>query len=306
MGLRGEAAIVGYTELPATKKPAGPPEFTLEQWAWLASAALADAGLSAADVDGICTGHLQESQIFVPDGHRIPRREDEFRRAGRPRWGQRRRDGVSAAAAIELGLCNAVLCVVPATPLTPVTEKRPPDFGDMLYFGASSNRYGSPQAEFEIPTATWDRTACTGRSPRSTAPPTATTNGRWPRSASTSGSTPTTPRRHLRTRADHRRRRRQQPGDRVPAAHARDRDAGDGRRGGAGDRRRSRAAFAESPGVDQGVRRTGALQDAHLRPGAAGHPDDQGRRLGILDGRPHPPPTWTWCRSTTATPSRRC
>ena len=66
MGLRGEAAIVGYTELPATKKPAGPLEFTLEQWARLASAALADAGLSAADVDGICTGHLQESQIFVP------------------------------------------------------------------------------------------------------------------------------------------------------------------------------------------------------------------------------------------------
>ena len=66
MGLRGEAAIVGYTELPAPKKPAGPPEFTLEQWARLAAAALADAGLSAADVDGICTGHLQESQIFVP------------------------------------------------------------------------------------------------------------------------------------------------------------------------------------------------------------------------------------------------
>lgn len=44
-----------------------------------------------------------------------------------------------------------MLCVVPATPLTPVSEDKPADFGDMLYFGASSNRYGSPQAEFEIP-----------------------------------------------------------------------------------------------------------------------------------------------------------
>lgn len=152
MGLRGEAAIVGYTELPATKKPAGPLEFTLEQWARLASAALADAGLSAADVDGICTGHLQESQIFVPstviEYLGVKANFAELVDLG----------GASAvamvwraAAAIELGLCNAVLCVVPATPLTPVTEKRPPDFGDMLYFGASSNRYGSPQAEFEIP-----------------------------------------------------------------------------------------------------------------------------------------------------------
>ena len=47
-------------------KPTGPLEFTLEQWARLAAAALDDAGLSATDVDGICTGHVQESQIFVP------------------------------------------------------------------------------------------------------------------------------------------------------------------------------------------------------------------------------------------------
>ncbi len=152
MGLRGEAAIVGYTELPATKKPTGPLEFTLEQWARLAAAALDDAGLSAAEVDGICTSHLQESQIFVPstviEYLGVKANFAEMVDLG----------GASAvamvwraAAAIELGLCKAVLCVMPATPLTPMTEKRPPDFGDMLYFGASSNRYGSPQAEFEIP-----------------------------------------------------------------------------------------------------------------------------------------------------------
>ncbi len=66
MGLRGKAAIVGYTELPSTKRPPGPLEFNLEQWARLAASTIADAGLDAADVDGICTGHLQESHIFVP------------------------------------------------------------------------------------------------------------------------------------------------------------------------------------------------------------------------------------------------
>ncbi|MBI3690608.1 MAG: thiolase family protein, partial [Mycolicibacterium aromaticivorans] len=117
MGLRGEAAIVGYTELPSTKRPTGPLEFTLEQWARLAKAALDDAGLSASDVDGICTTHVQESQIFVPstviEYLGIKANFAEMVDLG----------GASAvamvwraAAAIELGLCNAVLCVIPATP----------------------------------------------------------------------------------------------------------------------------------------------------------------------------------------------
>ena len=33
MGLRGEAAIVGFHELPCVRKPTGTPEFTIEQWA---------------------------------------------------------------------------------------------------------------------------------------------------------------------------------------------------------------------------------------------------------------------------------
>ena len=152
MGLRGEAAIVGFAELPATKRPTGPLEFNLEQWARLAAATLSDAGLDASDVDGICTGHLQESQIFVPStiveylGIRANFAElVDLGGASSAAMVWR------AAAAIELGICSAVLCVVPATPLTPVSEAKPVDFGDMLYFGASSNRYGSPQAEFEIP-----------------------------------------------------------------------------------------------------------------------------------------------------------
>ena len=50
MGLRGEAAIVGCTELPATKRPTGPLEFNLEQWARLAASTLADAGIDASEV----------------------------------------------------------------------------------------------------------------------------------------------------------------------------------------------------------------------------------------------------------------
>ena len=67
MGLRGEAAIVGYVELPSDRlSAAAPAPFTLEQWAELAAAALADAGLTGEQVDGIVTSHLGESEIFVP------------------------------------------------------------------------------------------------------------------------------------------------------------------------------------------------------------------------------------------------
>src|SRR5271156_3720529 len=67
MGLRGEAAIVGYVELPPERlNKASPAPFVLEQWAELAAAALEDAGLPADVVNGIAASHLAESQIFVP------------------------------------------------------------------------------------------------------------------------------------------------------------------------------------------------------------------------------------------------
>jgi acetyl-CoA acetyltransferase len=54
-----------------------------------------------------------------------------------------------AAAAVELGICDAVLAVLPGSRNFPVSARRPPR--DVDYFGASSNNFGSPQAEFEIP-----------------------------------------------------------------------------------------------------------------------------------------------------------
>jgi acetyl-CoA acetyltransferase len=153
MGLSGEAAIVGFHELPSERKPTGQPAFGIEQWARLAAAAIADAGLSADVVDGLVTCGLAESQLFAPSTLAeylgIPVNFAEIVDLG----------GASAAAmvwraaaAIELGICQAVLCAIPANYLSvPMSKKRLPDFGDALYFGASSFRYGSPQAEFEIP-----------------------------------------------------------------------------------------------------------------------------------------------------------
>ncbi|WP_299556937.1 thiolase family protein [uncultured Mycolicibacterium sp.] len=153
MGLRGEAAIVGFVELPTEKlSKARPQTFLLEQWAQLAAAALDDAGLPAESVDGIITSHLSESQLFVPStvveylGVRANFAE-LIDLGGASAAGMVWR----AAAAIELGICDVVVCALPAHYITPVSEQKPPLLTDAVYFGASSNQYGSPQAEFEIP-----------------------------------------------------------------------------------------------------------------------------------------------------------
>ena len=153
MGLRGDAAIVGYVELPPermNKSPISP--FVLEQWAELSAAALEDAGLPAESVNGIVTSHLAESELFVPSTIAeylgVNANFAEILDLG----------GASAAgmvwraaAAIELGLCDVVLCALPARYITHMSEKKPRGLTDAVFFGASSNQYGSPQAEFEIP-----------------------------------------------------------------------------------------------------------------------------------------------------------
>ncbi|MGE2837011.1 thiolase family protein [Mycobacterium sp. SMC-4] len=153
MGLRGEAAIVGYVELPPERlNKATPAGFTLEQWAELGSAALADAGLSGELVDGIVTTHLSESEIFVPStvaeylGVRAGFAE-MVDLGGASAVGMVWR----AAAAVELGICDVVLCAIPARYITPTSDRKPKPLSDAVFFGASSNQYGSPQAEFEIP-----------------------------------------------------------------------------------------------------------------------------------------------------------
>jgi acetyl-CoA acetyltransferase len=150
MGLRGEAAIVGIAELAPQRKPDRPARFTIEQYALLAKAALDDAGLAADTVNGLVSHGVAESDMFAPatlsEYLGIPVNYGEVVDLGGATsagmiW--------RAAAAIELGLCDVVLAVVPGSYNLPVSRTRPPR--EIGYFGASSNKYGSPQAEFEIP-----------------------------------------------------------------------------------------------------------------------------------------------------------
>ncbi|KKC04832.1 thiolase family protein [Mycobacterium nebraskense] len=149
-GLRGEAAIVGITELPAERRPTRPPLFTLDQYALLAKMVIEDAGVDAACVNGLLTHGIAESAMFAPAtlceylglaldfGERVDL-------GGATAAGMIWR----AAAAVELGICDAVLAVIPGSASQPQSEKRPPPTPN--WYGASSNNYGSPQAEFEIP-----------------------------------------------------------------------------------------------------------------------------------------------------------
>jgi acetyl-CoA C-acetyltransferase len=150
-GLTGEASIVGLVELPPERKQRGRPLLSIEQCAVLAKGALDDAGLGGGVVDGIVVAaRINESTKFVPatvvEYLGLEVNFAEFMDIG----GANAAGGVARAAiAVELGLCEAVLVVTPGAPgYTPRSRTRPsePD-----WVGASSNAYGSPQAEFEIP-----------------------------------------------------------------------------------------------------------------------------------------------------------
>ena len=153
MGLRGEAAIVGYVELPPERmNKAIPAPFALEQWAELGAAALEDAGLPVEVVNGIVASHLVGvGDLRTVDDRRIPRCGCEFRRTRGPRRSQRRGDGVAGGRGRRAGHLRRRVCALPARYITPMSKKKPKVYGDALYFGSSSNQFGSPQAEFEIP-----------------------------------------------------------------------------------------------------------------------------------------------------------
>jgi acetyl-CoA C-acetyltransferase len=151
MSLKGDAAIVGIAEFKPERRRQGPLRFTLEQWAELARLALDDAGLSPKDVDGICCTGIRESSMFAPSTiveylDRPVNFAEYLDLGGASSVGMVWR----AAAAIELGICDVVLCVTTGEPTPPIPEGfpvRPVGFG----YGASSGNWGSPQAEFDIP-----------------------------------------------------------------------------------------------------------------------------------------------------------
>ncbi len=150
MGLRGDAAIVGIAEYPHTRKYDGERKFTLSQWAELTRMALHDAGLEPEQIDGVCCSDIREAGMFTP--------ATIVEYLGRPVNFAERIDlgGANAvgmvwraAAAIELGICDVVVCALPSLP-TPRDPSPPPPSPEM-FFGASSARWGSPQGEFDIP-----------------------------------------------------------------------------------------------------------------------------------------------------------
>ncbi|NTY57984.1 thiolase family protein [Mycolicibacterium sphagni] len=150
MRLAGEAAIVGIAELPAERKPTRPELFTLDQYAALTKLVLDDAGLDAGVVNGLISHGLAESDMFVP--------ATLSEHLGLPiDFGERVDLGGAtsaamvwrAAVAVELGLCDAVLAVLPGSRNVPRSARLAPVVPS--WYGASSNNYGSPQAEYEIP-----------------------------------------------------------------------------------------------------------------------------------------------------------
>jgi acetyl-CoA C-acetyltransferase len=152
MGLRGTSAIVGITELKPERRPQGPFKLTLEQWADLTKMALDDAGIPAGAVNGICSSSsIREASMFVPAtiaeylGTKVNFAE-VVDLGGATASGMVWR----AAAAIELGVADVVVCALPSMPSPP-----PPSAAGVgragMGFGASSGAFGSPQAEFDIP-----------------------------------------------------------------------------------------------------------------------------------------------------------
>lgn len=155
MGLQGKAALVGAAQYKPEKYSTAPRMFHLEQVADLATQALDDAGLSLADVDGLITmgPQFHEASCFVPAmageylGVRLNFAE-VVDLGGASSVGMVWR----AAAAIELGLCDTVVCVIPSR-MAPTSE-----YDDHIAevmkasrFGGHSTRFGAPEAEMDLP-----------------------------------------------------------------------------------------------------------------------------------------------------------
>ncbi|GAB3627909.1 thiolase [Pandoraea terrae] len=155
MGLQGNAALVGAAQYKPEKYASAPRMFHLAQVAELAGMALADAGMALSDIDGLAIvgPHFHEATTFVPamvgEYLGVPLNYAEVVDLG----------GASsvamvwrAAAAIELGLCNTVLCVIPAR-MAPMGEDHDhvAEVIKSSRFGGHSTRFGAPEAEMDLP-----------------------------------------------------------------------------------------------------------------------------------------------------------
>ena len=150
MGLKGRAAVTGIAEYKNVRKYTGKRKFFLEQWAELTQLALADAGLSKHDVDGLCCAAIPESAMFAPAtiaeylGLQVNFAETvDLGGASSVSMIWR------AAAAIEMGICEAVVCAAPGLPIP--SNPNPPVKDPARVYGSTSAKWGSPQAEYDVP-----------------------------------------------------------------------------------------------------------------------------------------------------------
>lgn len=154
MGLRGDAAIVGAAQYKPEKYQTAPQMFHLEQVADLASQALVDAGLKAKDLDGLVISGPQfhEAEVFVP-AMAAEYLGIEVNFAEVVDLGGCTSVGMvwRAAAAIEMGLCEAVLCVIPARMAPFGPDEDPAWMAQAMRYGGHSTRFGAPEAEFDLP-----------------------------------------------------------------------------------------------------------------------------------------------------------
>ncbi len=155
MGLQGRAALVGAAQYKPEKYASAPRMFHLDQVAELAGLALADAALELRDLDGLVVHGPQfhEAGMFVPAmvGEHLGIKLDFAEvvdLGGASSVGAVWR----AAAAIELGLCRAVLCVIPArlAPTAP-NDDHMAAVMKASRFGGHSTRFGAPEAEMDLP-----------------------------------------------------------------------------------------------------------------------------------------------------------
>lgn len=148
MGKRA-AALVGYTEW-APQRKWDRPMFSMEACAALAAEALADAGIEKAEVDGLVVGGLQESPLFptlalaeylgIESGF-----NEVVDIGGATSAGMIWR----AAAAIEVGVAETVLVLVPSTP-APIEGGADPRKMVMPPY-LMGDAWGSPQGQYDIP-----------------------------------------------------------------------------------------------------------------------------------------------------------
>ena len=178
-GLRGEAAIVGIAELPAEKRQSGPPSFTLDQYARLAKMVIEDAGVDPAVVNGLSTHGIAESDMFAPatlsEYLGLPLDfGDRVDLGGATAAGMVWR----AAAAVELGLCDAVLAVDARARPRFRGRSRGPD-GHSAGTGRRATTTARRRPSSRSRTATSGRTVRTRRSRSAMPPNSATTQPRW-------------------------------------------------------------------------------------------------------------------------------